>query len=302
MSVYNNAGSLPAALDSVLSQKGVELECIAIDDGSTDRSRVILDKAAARDPRLRVVHKSNEGLTRALAEGCALASAPWIARQDADDLSLPGRLRAQLDRALQADSPVLVACGAEYRSTEGLALCRPVPPTGGEVRTRILDQGESPCPHGAAFFSRAVYERIGGYRADFYYAQDLDLFTRLAESGPVAVVEDVLYAYTFSPFSISTHASGIQKEYRDLIREGHALRKATGSDAPLLDQAAALRQAVRTGRRKKSSPFAGFYFMGGCLDQTHPRAAASCFIKAWKCRPWSAKALIRCLLAGVRSL
>src|SRR6056297_3621885 len=101
MSVYNNADSLPAALESILSQEGVALEFIVIDDGSTDGSGTILDEAAARDPRLKVIHKQNEGLTKALIEGCAMASAPWIARQDADDLSLPGRLKAQLDRAMQ---------------------------------------------------------------------------------------------------------------------------------------------------------------------------------------------------------
>lgn len=80
MSVYNNADTLSSALNSVLSQEGVLLEFIVINDGSTDESGRILDEAAARDPRLKVAHKKNEGLTRALMDGCALASAPWIAR------------------------------------------------------------------------------------------------------------------------------------------------------------------------------------------------------------------------------
>ena len=92
MSAFNDAVTLPAALESILSQQGVELEFIVVDDGSTDGSAAILDEAARKDARLKVVHRPNAGLTRALIAGCALASAPWIARQDADDVSQPGRL------------------------------------------------------------------------------------------------------------------------------------------------------------------------------------------------------------------
>ncbi len=76
MGVYNDARHLRAALDSVLSQQGVELELIAVDDGSTDESPAILAEAAARDPRVRVVVQENAGLTRALIRGCSLALAP----------------------------------------------------------------------------------------------------------------------------------------------------------------------------------------------------------------------------------
>ncbi len=57
MSVYNNADTLAAALDSILAQEGVALEFIVIDDGSTDSSGKILDEAAARDPRLKMGHR-----------------------------------------------------------------------------------------------------------------------------------------------------------------------------------------------------------------------------------------------------
>ncbi len=75
MSVYNNADTLPAALESVLSQEGIELEFIVIDDGSTDGSGEILDEMATRDSRLKIIRKQNEGLTRALISVSARASA-----------------------------------------------------------------------------------------------------------------------------------------------------------------------------------------------------------------------------------
>jgi glycosyltransferase involved in cell wall biosynthesis len=282
MSVYNNVDTLPAALDSILSQEGVELEVIVVNDGSTDGSGQILDKAAARDPRLKVVHKQNEGLTQALIEGCAMASAPWIARQDADDLSLPGRLRAQLDRALQLDDPVLIACASMYRTPEGVEMFPAF--SNGDLNKKILERGESPCPHGAALFSKAAYDEVGGYRPEFYYAQDLDLFTRLAKFGPVASVPGTLYAYTFSPYSISTHASAAQKRYRELIRRG---------DPAALRDAGELSRKIRTGVVRKADPFSGYYFIGCCLCRTNPQAASCYFRKALAARPWSVKAVLR---------
>lgn len=289
MSVYNNQDTLPAALESVLSQKGVELEFIAVNDGSTDRSAEILDAAAARDSRLKIIHKKNEGLTRALIEGCSAASAPWIARQDADDISMPGRLRAQLDRALQSDSPVLISCGAVYRTPEGIELFPVVPAT--DLNKKILEQIESPCPHGAAFFSQSAYEAVGGYRPEFYYAQDLDLFTRLAKFGVVASVPDVLYAYTFSPYSISTHSSAMQNEFRELIAR---------SDAAALQEASDLSQQIRAGAVRKADPFAGLYFIGSCLLRKNSREAAEYFRRALAVRPCSVKTWLKLALALVR--
>jgi glycosyltransferase involved in cell wall biosynthesis len=288
MSVYNNEETLSAALESVLSQEGVDLELIAINDGSTDGSGAILDKAAQCDSRLKVVHKKNEGLTRALMDGCARAAAPWIARQDADDLSLPDRLRIQLGRARQADSPVLVACAAIYRTPEGLELfVSTLPP---DLKKKILERGESPCPHGAVLFSKAAYDAVGGYRPEFYYAQDLDLFTRLAKVGSVASVPDVLYAYTFSPHSISTHAAAVQKRFRELIGR---------SDAMALQEAEELSREIRTGTIRPAGPFDGYYFIGSCLLRKNPREAFRFFLKAWALRPWSVKTGLRAVQAAV---
>jgi len=161
MSVFNNADTLPSALESILSQEGVDFEFIVIDDGSTDGSGEILDEVATRDSRLKVVHKQNEGLTRALIEGCAVASAPWIARQDADDRSLPGRLRAQLDRALQPDAPVLVTCGAMWRTEDGVDLFPSLAPKEPDaLKSRILEKGKQHMMQSEATALNFIMRRI----------------------------------------------------------------------------------------------------------------------------------------------
>ena len=92
MSVYNGASNLAATMDSILSQEGVEFEFIVVNDGSTDATGEILDDYARRDNRVRVIHQENTGLTRALIRGCAAASGEFIARQDAGDVSLRGKI------------------------------------------------------------------------------------------------------------------------------------------------------------------------------------------------------------------
>lgn len=295
MGVYNNGNTLPAALESILSQEEVALEFIVVDDGSTDGCAALLDEAARKDPRLKIVHKKNEGLTRALIKGCALASAPWIARQDADDISRPGRLKAQLDRARQTDAPVLVGCGARICSPAGETLMEIHPPTEATAaRRRVLEEGQAISPHGSILFSRVAYAECGGYREVFYYAQDIDLTTRLAEKGPVSAVPKLLYEYRYSPSALSGIHGRFQREFYRLIRNGHSLRSRGMSEQVLLEEAERVRQeCLRQRGRARGPSFEGLYFIGTCLLTPQPGRAAAYFRQALGIHPWSTKALLR---------
>ena len=110
MGVYNGGDSLSRTLESVLSQQGVDLEFIVVNDGSTDNTLSILNDYSEKDNRLRVLDQENSGLTRSLIRGCAEARGEFIARQDAGDISLPGRLRKQLDLIQKNPDVVLVSC------------------------------------------------------------------------------------------------------------------------------------------------------------------------------------------------
>lgn len=294
ISVHNNEDTLVAALESILRQEDVALECIVVNDGSTDSSGALLDALAKRDARVRVVHQENHGLTRALIRGCSLARAPWIARQDADDVSLPGRLRAQLDRAKMPDAPALVGCGARGITAEGDVLRLIEPPADPDLaRRQLLEQGQAISPHGSILFRRDSYERVGGYREVFYYAQDIDLTTRLAESGGVAAVTQVYYEFRVSVASISGRQSDRQLAYYRLIRAGARRRAAGLSEDDLLAEAVALRDRCWHGRRDGGSPFPATYNFGTCLMELNPLRAAHYFKLALGMRPWSAKAWVR---------
>ena len=96
MSVYNGDRYLREAIDSILNQTLENFEFIIIDDGSTDASNQIIK--SYRDPRLKMVkNEENIGLTKSLNIGIGLCCGEYIARMDADDISLPEKLEKQIE-------------------------------------------------------------------------------------------------------------------------------------------------------------------------------------------------------------
>src|SRR5712692_8991358 len=94
MSVYNDDAFVARAVESILSQTLKEFEFIIVNDGSTDRCEQAV--AGFRDSRIHVItNQRNLGLAYSLNRGIALANGKYIARQDADDVSLPHRLATQ---------------------------------------------------------------------------------------------------------------------------------------------------------------------------------------------------------------
>ena len=88
MSVYNSEKFLRESINSILEQTFKDFEFLIINDGSTDSSREII--LSYNDPRITLFdNKNNIGLTKSLNKGLDLAKGEYIARQDADDISLP---------------------------------------------------------------------------------------------------------------------------------------------------------------------------------------------------------------------
>ena len=278
MSVFNGAATLTETLDGVLAQEGVAFEFIVVDDGSTDGSGAILDDHARRDERLRVFHQENRGLTQALIRGCAAARGPFIARQDAGDLSLPGRLARQF--AFLASNPevVLTACGTRFVGPAGELLYEEV--QHGDELQRGLEQLDSkrirgPSHHGSVMFRRAAYHAVGGYRPEFRVAQDLDLWMRLAEVGGCIAVPKFLYQARWQAGSISHLRRGQQVLAADAILECRMCRRRGASERPVLDRFHPDLENLWT----RTVEFPGLvnarfsYFIGSLLEYRDPLAA-----------------------------
>src|SRR5437773_3802703 len=95
--VRDAAPYLTASLASLWRQTHADFEVVAVNDGSTDGSGEALERAAAREPRLRVIHTPARGLPLALNEAWQHARSPLLARHDADDVSHRTRFALQLD-------------------------------------------------------------------------------------------------------------------------------------------------------------------------------------------------------------
>ena len=114
MPVYNAAANLPAALRSISAQTFRDWELVAVNDGSEDASLEILDRAARKDRRIRIRTEAHAGIVGALRSGAELASAPMIARMDADDVMQPRRLLLQTSRL--GSSPSVDVLATRVRS------------------------------------------------------------------------------------------------------------------------------------------------------------------------------------------
>lgn len=207
MPVHNGAEQLPAALASVLAQDFADFELLVVDDGSTDATPSIL--AGCRDPRLRVLRLERTGLVGALNRGLDEARGDLIARLDADDEMLPGRLGRQV--AQFRDDPQLVAGGSDYLlfgAAEGLVR---TPRHDRDCRAHLVFG--SPIAHPAAMLRAHVLRAHGvRYRVEYPHAEDFKLFSELAGVGALANLAEPGLRYRVHPGQVSQVEAGPQRE------------------------------------------------------------------------------------------
>jgi glycosyltransferase involved in cell wall biosynthesis len=186
MPVRNAERTLPACLDSIRRQRGPSWECVAVDDGSSDGSAACLARAAAADPRFRLLSQPASGIVAALTHGLAACRGAYVARMDADDLMRSHRLERQA-RSLDADAALGgVGCHVrlfprarqfsgrrEYECwLNSLATPRDL------ARDAFV---ESPLAHPSLMLRRSLLERYG-YR-DLAWPEDYALVLRLLADG-----------------------------------------------------------------------------------------------------------------------
>jgi glycosyltransferase involved in cell wall biosynthesis len=282
--IYNTERYLRSSLDRILRQDDVPCEFILVDDGSTDASAAMLDKVAQGDGRVRLLRQENQGLTHALIRGCSEARGTFIARHDADDLSLPGRFARQA-ALLQSDSRLaFVSCWTRTIGPEGEMLFetqRPADPI--EATRQLIEEGNGTYP-GSVMFRADAYRRVGGYRPAFRYTQDWDLWLRLAEVGLLGYVSEVLFAFRVSESSISAQRRDQQLRLLEAARRCRAARQRGESELPWLDEAAKI---CREPRALTHTAASNAYFIGKCLLDRRDRRALKYLRRSVRERPWS---------------
>jgi glycosyltransferase involved in cell wall biosynthesis len=246
MSVYNGERWLRESIRSILTQSYPDFEFLIIDDGSRDRSLEILRECASQDGRITVHEKANTGLADSLNVGLSHARGRWIARTDADDISEPDRLMRQL-RHLQAhEHVVLLGTGLRLIHADGEPAASHQYPEDHTALVRRLTHGGPRFAHASVMFRRDAALSIGGYRPRVRTAEDLDLWLRLAEIGPIGCLRDPLVRIRKHVHQVSREDGGA-RQFVDayLAMTSYWIRRSGGAD-PVASASGAAFERFRT--------------------------------------------------------
>ena len=209
MPCYQNGGTLARSVRSVQAQTFADWELIAVDDGSTDDTLAQLNTLAAAEPRMRVIHQENGGVSAARNAGIGAAQGDWLFFLDADDQLTEDALSFLLGLT---DDALDVACGAyEMRFADEGGRCERHACADGDLQTVLesLIRGDSALNSMCARLYRASLIREAGIRAPLGVAVgedvlfNLDVFARVRAW---RMSDRVIYIYEFGGDSAMTRA------------------------------------------------------------------------------------------------
>ncbi len=200
MSVYNGERYLSEAIDSILSQTFTDFEFIIIDDGSTDTSAEIVH--SYEDERVSLIRQKNTGLAAALNKGIELAKGEYIARMDADDVSLPERLEVQVDYLKRHPDVIALGSAADCMDENGNFVFSMVPVcTDIDIKKKLP---ATPFIHPSVIFLKRYFFDAGCYPENLNFApEDTVLFNKMSKLGNFANISRPLIRYRLTPQSLS---------------------------------------------------------------------------------------------------
>jgi glycosyltransferase involved in cell wall biosynthesis len=189
--VYNGMPYLPDAVESILRQTYADFTFIIVNDGSTDGTKEYLSSLS--DPRILLINQANEGLGASLNTGLRKCQTEYVARMDADDISIPDRFFSQLEY-LDAH-PEVVMVGTQIEFLIGKVAQKALAaPTGHDgIRARLLNGRAGLC-HPSLMFRTEAAIACGGYPTGII-GEDIDFCLRMCEQGRAANLNDVLFQY-----------------------------------------------------------------------------------------------------------
>ncbi len=217
MPVFNAAQFLHQAIESILLQTFTDFEFIIINDGSTDNSEQII--LGFNDPRIRYIkNETNLRLIATLNKGFALANGKYIARMDADDISLENRLERQV-QFMEANTDVVMA-GSWFESIGEVRKVVKYESDINLIRFKLLYQTQF-C-HPTVIIRKSVLQQLDVLFDPVYlHAEDYDLFSRLSYKFKVSNIPEVLLNYR-------VHATNVSVLYKDIQIE-NSLKVITGN-------------------------------------------------------------------------
>lgn len=205
--VYNCEKYILDSVGSILNQSYKNIQLIVINDGSSDGT---LDKLKTiHDHRVQVIDQHNMGLPCALNEGLKKATGSFIARQDADDISLPSRLEKQVNFLIEHEEYGLIGSPAQFISNDD-----PLQETSwmsltNEKALNFFMYFDNPLIHTSVMFKKSVIESIGLYETNLNRQppEDYEFWLRIIKHWKVRNSQEILVQYRILKTSFSRKIS-----------------------------------------------------------------------------------------------
>lgn len=215
MAVHNGLPYLSDAVESILAQSWEDLEFIIIDDASTDESIKVLSQFA--DERIRIIQNAKRGgLAKSLNSGIDTSKGDYIARMDADDVSLPKRLERQI--TFMQTRPELDICGTWARTIgHKPEQLWQYPDADAYIKAEMLFA--SVLVHSSVMLRRdSVLAHDIRYNEKLEAAQDYELWTRMMDKLVFANVPELLLEYRLHSDQVGVRQGDKQQEVADDVR------------------------------------------------------------------------------------
>jgi glycosyltransferase involved in cell wall biosynthesis len=195
---FNQARYLPAAVASVRAQAYAPVECLVVDDGSTDDTAAVASRLGVA-----LIRQANAGVSAARNAGLAATRSDFVVFLDADDELLPAAIADEVD-ALHAQPDAAAVVGrCQPIDAEGRAVaCEYHDVDAGNLYREWLPRNFVWTP-GAAMFARPALEAAGGFPIDRGPAADYAVYLRLARTGRIVVLPQPLVRYRQHDASMS---------------------------------------------------------------------------------------------------
>lgn len=220
MSVYNSEPFLTEAIDSILNQTYNNFEFLIVDDNSSDNSLKILRTYS--DPRISIIeNKVNLGLTKNLNNLLSIAKGEFIARMDADDVSLLHRFETQIN--LFVERPEIGICGTQIRSFGDVEDISIYPIVHNDIKFQLLYKNV--IAHPTVMWRRELFHNNNLYYDEkFRFAQDYELWTRVVNKVEICNLNEILLNYRIHLSQIGSRNSDDQKKNSLIIKTKSLLR------------------------------------------------------------------------------
>ena len=210
--VRNGARFLGAAVDSVLNQTYPHVECIVVDDGSTDHTASVI---ASFGTRIRSYFQPNRGVASARNRGARLATGELLAFLDADDYVKPVMFERQLTRLREHPEAAVVYTASELVDEHGRHLeMRSVPPAARAFASTLTLEQPALGIAQAALIRRDAFVAAGGFDERLSTSGDCDLACRLAITHSFAAVDEPLFVYRQHSSQMHHDLAALERDMR----------------------------------------------------------------------------------------